>query len=165
MYQVAELVAALSLLAGGETATTAIGQQAGTLEIPAIGITVPIIEGTLHPQLERGAGHLYKTAWPGDPHGTTILFAHRVTPVLKWNHGPFRYIDRLESGDRIVAVMPYGRVVYRVLGHRIIRAERWKRYRPRSGRERLLIVACHPAGSAAFRYVVVSERVARSEVA
>jgi sortase A len=90
--------------------------------------------------------------------GTVALFAHRVTPTLGLAHGPFRYIDRLERGDRIIVRMPYGRYVYRVRGHRVVKADAWSAFRPRLGRDVLLLAACHPPDSSAYRYIVQAAR-------
>ena len=86
--------------------------------------------------------------------GTVALFGHRVTPTLGLAHGPFRYINRLRPGARIIVRMPYGRYVYRVRGHTVVRANAWSAFRPRLGGDVLLLAACHPPGSAAYRYVV-----------
>jgi sortase A len=69
-------------------------------------------------------------------------------------HGPFRYINRLRRGDRIIVRMPYGRYVYRVRGHKVVRANAWSAFRPTLGDDVLLLAACHPPGSSAYRYVV-----------
>ena len=133
------------------------GAAYGTVAIPAIGIRAPIRQlparGTGERVLERSVGHLPSTYGPGMS-GTIALFGHRVTPTLGLAHGPFRYINRLRRGDRIVVRMPYGRYVYIVRGHRVVKANDWAAFRPRLDSETLLLAACHPLGSAAYRYVV-----------
>jgi sortase A len=92
--------------------------------------------------------------------GTVSLFGHRVTPVKGRTHGPFRYINLLKRGDRIIIRMPYGRFVYRVTGHRIVHARQWGLFRARRGHERLTIAACSDKdgkpGWATHRYVVIA---------
>jgi sortase A len=133
------------------------GAAYGTVAIPAIGIRAPIRQlparGTGKRVLDRGVGHLPSTYGPGMS-GTVALFGHRVTPTLGLAHGPFRYINRLRPGARIIVRMPYGRYVYRVRGHKVVRANAWSAFRPRLGGDVLLLAACHPPGSAAYRYVV-----------
>ena len=107
--------------------------------------------------LAEGVGHLPSTYAPGMG-GTVALFGHRVTPTLGLAHGPFRYINRLRPRARIIVRMPYGRYVYRVRGHGVVRANDWATFRPKLDGEVLLLAACHPPGSAAYRYVVRATR-------
>ncbi|MGP9020632.1 class E sortase [Streptomyces sp. BR1] len=75
------------------------GAQAyAVLRIPSLGITAPIAEGiSKHGVLDKGyVGHYPGTAQPGHV-GNFALAGHRNT------HGePFRYINRLRPGDRVV---------------------------------------------------------------
>lgn len=129
----------------------------GTVAIPALGLRAPIRQlpprGRGEHVLDESVGHLPSTYGPGMG-GTVALFGHRVTPTLGLAHGPFRYIDRLHRGDRIIVRMPYGRYVYRVQDHRVVRATAWAAFTAKLDGEVLLLAACHPPGSAAFRYVV-----------
>ncbi|MFD9795810.1 class E sortase [Streptomyces sp. NPDC059070] len=76
-----------------------LGDQAyAVLRIPALGLTAPIAEGIgKRGVLDKGyAGHYPGTAEPGQA-GNFALAGHRNT------HGePFRYINRLRAGDRVV---------------------------------------------------------------
>jgi LPXTG-site transpeptidase (sortase) family protein len=54
--------------------------------------------------------------------------------------------------------VPYGRYTYRVRSHRVVKADAWSAFKPKLGREELLLAACHPPGSAAYRYVVEAVR-------
>lgn len=72
-------------------------QAYAVLRIPRIGLTAPVAQGiSKHGVLDKGyAGHYPGTAQPGGA-GNFALAGHRNT------HGePFRYINRLRSGDRI----------------------------------------------------------------
>jgi len=140
------------------------GSAFGRVAIPAIGVNVPILQGTGKRTLMRGAGHMRSTWLPGQG-GTTALFAHRVTPVLGKPHGPFYNLDQLRRGQRIIVRTRYGRTVYRVLRTRIVseakeEARGLPTFRPRWGRERILLAACHPKFSKRQRIVV--EAVARA---
>ena len=66
---------------------------------------------------------------------------------------PFRHIDELERGDRIVMRMPYGRFTYRVERTRIVDPSEVGVVRD-VGHEQLVLTACHPLYSAAQRIVV-----------
>ncbi|MFJ2087790.1 class E sortase [Streptomyces sp. NPDC087901] len=72
-------------------------QAYAVIRIPRIGLTAPVAQGiSKRGVLDKGyVGHYPGTAQPGGP-GNLALAGHRNT------HGePFRYINRLRSGDRI----------------------------------------------------------------
>ncbi|WP_371644165.1 class E sortase [Streptomyces sp. NBC_00597] len=79
------------------------GQGFAILYIPKLDVKVPVAEGISKPKvLDKGmVGHYgdgaLKTAMPADKQGNFALAGHRNT------HGePFRYINRLVSGDPVV---------------------------------------------------------------
>ncbi|MFC7305898.1 class E sortase [Streptomyces monticola] len=79
------------------------GQGFAIMHIPRLDVVVPIAEGISKEKvLDRGmVGHYaegaLKTAMPEDKKGNFAVAGHRNT------HGePFRYINRLEKGDKIV---------------------------------------------------------------
>ncbi|MEV5277297.1 class E sortase [Streptomyces sp. NPDC052811] len=79
------------------------GQGFALMHIPKLDIVAPIAQGTSKAQvLDKGMiGHYdedgLKTAMPSDPTGNFAVAAHRNT------HGePFRYINRLKPGDKVV---------------------------------------------------------------
>ncbi|MFG3140663.1 class E sortase [Streptomyces sp. NPDC048211] len=72
-------------------------QAYAVIRIPRIGLTAPVAQGiSKHGVLDKGyVGHYPRTAQPGAS-GNFALAGHRNT------HGePFRYINRLRSGDRV----------------------------------------------------------------
>ncbi|MCC3774644.1 class E sortase [Streptomyces sp. UNOB3_S3] len=79
------------------------GQGFAIIYIPKLDVKAPIAEGVgKHQVLDRGmVGHYatgsLKTAMPWDKAGNFALAGHRNT------HGePFRYVNRLQTGDKIV---------------------------------------------------------------
>ena len=70
-----------------------------------------MVEGTDLESLRKGPGHYPETPLPGE-RGTSAIAGHRTT-----YGAPFRHIDELDPGDRIVIDMPDGRFVYRVEEH------------------------------------------------
>jgi sortase A len=130
------------------------GDAIGRIQIRAIGVDEYVVEGTDLENLRKGPGHYPDTPLPGQ-HGTSAIAGHRTT-----YGAPFRRIDDLGRGQRIVVDMPYGHYVYRV--------ERTKIVVPtdlsvldRVGHDRLVLSACHPLYSAAERIVVFSRLVRR----
>ncbi len=123
------------------------GAAIGRIDIPRIGAGFDIVEGTDEGDLEKGPGHYPGTAFPGL--GRTVAIAgHRTTYLA-----PFRHIDALRPGDRIVLSMPYGRFTYVVQFHRIVLPTAlWVTHDV--GYERLVLSACNPLYSAAQRIIV-----------
>ena len=130
------------------------GDAIARIAIPAIGVSEYVIEGTDLGSLRRGPGHYPETPLPGEP-GTVAIAGHRTT-----YGAPFREIDQLDPGDRIVVDMPDGRFVYRVERTVIVDDQDLSVLEP-AGYRRLLLSACHPLYSAAQRIIVFARQVDR----
>jgi sortase (surface protein transpeptidase) len=109
--------------------TTAAGSR---LVVPRLGLDVPVAK-----QLEQGPRIYYRDA------DTIAVAGHRTTYTR-----PFRRLPALRPGD----VVRLGRTAFRVKRTVIVRPwEVWiLRWRG------LVLSACHPAGSAAYRFVVLA---------
>jgi sortase A len=123
------------------------GDAAGRITIPSIGASFLFVQGTDAGSLEKGPGHYPSTALPG-LRRTVAIAGHRTTFLA-----PFRHLDALHAGDRIVLTMPYGRFVYVVQFHRVVDPTAWWVTR-NVGYDRLVLSACDPLFSAAHRLVV-----------
>jgi sortase A len=130
------------------------GDAIARIEIPAIGVSEYVVEGTDTGSLRKGPGHYPDTPLPGDP-GTAAIAGHRTT-----YGAPFRKIDQLEPRDRIIVDMPDGRFVYRVERTKIVDDEDLSVLEP-VGYKRLMLSACHPLYSAAERVIVFARQVRR----
>jgi sortase A len=130
------------------------GDAIARIEIPDIGVSEYVVEGTDTGDLRKGPGHYPATPLPGDP-GTSAIAGHRTT-----YGAPFRNIDDLERGDVIRVDMPDGTFVYRVERIRIVDDQDLSVLRPR-GYKRLMLSACHPLYSAAERVIVFARQVRR----
>lgn len=137
----------------GRTAKS--GQAIGRVEIPAIGARFVMVQGTETGTLKLGPGHYTGTRLPGQP-GTTAVAGHRTT-----FGGPFRNLDRLRSGARIVLRMPYGRFVYRVSGRRAVSPTQTGILRSAGRAQRLVLTTCDPMFSDARRLAVFARLVKR----
>ena len=128
------------------------GKAIGRIELPTLDRSYAIVEGTDTKSLRRGPGHYPETPFPGQG-GTVGIAGHRTT-----YGAPFRPIDKLRRGDRVVVRMPYGRFAYKVERTRIVKPDAvW--VTRRVGYERLILSACHPLYSAAQRIVVFARLV------
>ncbi len=137
----------LAFLARREARGLRTGQAIGRLSIPSIGVGLLVVQGTDAASLQKGPGHYPSTALPGL--GRTVAIAGHRTTFL----APFRHLDALKAGDRIVLDMPYGRFVYVVEDHRVVSPTAWWVTR-NTGSDRLVLSACDPLFSAARRLVV-----------
>jgi sortase A len=128
------------------------GSALGSVDIPRIGLKTVFVESTDHGSLKKGPGHYRGTVLPG-LYGTVGLAGHRTT-----YGAPFRRVDELSAGSRIILRMPYGRFTYKVTGTRITTPSDASSLVSRAGTRRLVLTACHPLYSAAKR-IVVSARL------
>jgi sortase A len=128
------------------------GSAIGEIEIPAIHKNAFLVQGDDTASLRKGPGHYPDTPLPGK-RGTVAIAGHRTT------HGaPFRHIDKLKPGDRILLAMPYGTFTYRVERTRIVDPNAtW--IKQKVPYNRLVLSACHPLYSAAQRIVVFARFV------
>jgi sortase A len=140
----------ISYLARREQHQVSTGDAIGRISISKIGASYDIVQGTDATSLEKGPGHYPGTAFPGI--GQTVAIAgHRTTYLA-----PFRHIDALKPGDRIVVTMPYGRFTYVVQYHQIVLPTAlW--VTKSVGYDRLVLSACNPLYSAAQRIIVFAK--------
>jgi sortase A len=129
------------------------GQGIGRIELPDIDVEFAMVEGTDTTSLRKGPGHYPETPLPGEG-GTVGVAGHRTTYLA-----PFRRIDELGRGDRVIVEMPYAGFVYRVERTRIVEPSQVGVIR-RVDHERIVLTACHPLYSAAERYAVFAKRIA-----
>jgi sortase A len=123
------------------------GDAIAKIEIPAIGVSEYVVEGTDTATLRKGPGHYPETPLPGDQ-GTAAIAGHRTT-----YGAPFRRIDKMKRGQVVRIDMPDARLVYRVERTTIVDDQDLS-VLDRVGYQRLVLSACHPLYSAAQRVIV-----------
>ncbi len=129
--------------------------QTGEIEIPKIGLKTATYEGIWLTVLDVGPGHWPGSAEPGG-YGNAVIAGHRVT-----NSKPFRRIDELVTGDSITVRTTKGSFTYAVDTSLVVSPEdTW--IAGQTPGYFLTIFACHPPGSARYRYVVQA-RLANTE--
>jgi len=126
--------------------------EIGTVEIPALGMRHRLFQGvTLH-NIDRGPSHWTGSAMPGQM-GNAVVAGHRAT-----NSQPFRRIDALVPGDRVIFTVGAVRSTYRVVDHLVVKpADSW--IADQTPAYTATLYACHPVGSVAERYVVRLEMI------
>jgi sortase A len=124
------------------------GSAVGRISIPSIGASFVVVKGTSTEALEGGPGIYSETRFPGTP-GTTAIAGHRTTYLA-----PFRHVDALRRGNRIMVSMPYAHLTYTVVGLRVVEPTNVQAAVGKVGYTRLVLSACTPLFSAEKRILV-----------
>jgi sortase A len=126
-----------------------VGEKIGTLEIPTIDASLPIIHGTDEDELEKGVGHYKGSVLPGEP-DHSVLSGHRDTV--------FRNLKDVQLQDTLVVTTSAGRFVYEVDDIYIVDQYDQSVITPTSNAT-LSLTTCYPftfVGSAPERYIIHS---------
>ena len=129
----------------------AIDGLVGRMEIPRLGVTVAVAEGTGEFTLRRAAGHIEGTTFPGTP-GNVGIAGHRDTL--------FRPLRNIRQDDLILLTTLQGEFRYRVVSTKIVSPSDVAVLNS-DGHEILTLVTCHPfyfIGPAPNRFIVRAER-------
>jgi sortase A len=124
----------------------------GRIEIPRIGVSAIVFEGTGKKTLRQAVGHIRGTALPGQP-GNAGLAGHRDTF--------FRPLKDILKDDMITVTTLRGEYRYRVVSTRVVAPTEISVLLP-TGTETLTLVTCYPfyfVGAAPERFIVHAERV------
>jgi sortase A len=128
------------------------GGLIGRVDIPRLGISAIMMEGTGSSVLRRAVGHIRGTALPGE-RGNVGISGHRDTF--------FRPLRNIAAGDFIVLTTVAGEYRYRVVATSIVAPDDVAVLAPGAG-EILTIVTCYPfyfVGPAPKRFIVRAQRV------
>jgi sortase A len=128
------------------------GGLVGRMEIPRLGISVAVAEGTDHATLRRAAGHIFGTALPGRL-GNVGIAGHRDTL--------FRPLRHIRRDDLILLTTLQGEYRYRVVSTKVADPNDVAVLSP-DGNEILTLVTCYPfylVGPAPDRFIVRAERI------
>ena len=143
----------IATLARRFAAHTQTGEAIGRIRAPAMDdLDMVFVQGTDTLSLEKGPGHYPETQFPGQG-GTVGIAGHRTTYLA-----PFRHIDSMKPGDRVILEMPYATIYYRVQKTAIVDPTDVGVVRD-VGYERLVLSSCHPVYSAAQRFIVFARAV------
>ena len=124
----------------------------GRIEIPRLGLSAVLAEGTSEATLRRAAGHIEGTPLPGQP-GNVGIAGHRDTF--------FRPLRNIRKDDIVVLDTLSGKYSYRVTFTKIVDPSAVEVLAPSAG-DTLTLVTCYPfyyVGSAPDRFIVRAERI------
>lgn len=128
------------------------GTPIGRVVIPMIGMDVVMVEGVEGRDLREGPGHWPETPFPGQG-GHFIVSGHRTT-----YGAPFLRLNKVEPGDLVFLVLPYGVAKYEVSRVIVVQPRDMKDVGV-STTDRVSLAACHPIYSGRQRIVVQGDLV------
>ena len=130
-----------------------VGEVIGTISIPALKTTLPIIEGTGEKELKRGVGHFVGSVLPGQD-DNSVLAGHRDSV--------FSQLGKVVLGDLVVIRTKAGEFTYQVIKFRIVQADDRTVIVPTPSAI-LTLSTCYPfrfIGNAPKRYIVSAQLIA-----
>lgn len=120
-------------------------EHAIRIQIPAIGVDAPIVQGDGWEQLKKGVGQHIGTANPGEQ-GNLVLSAHNdIFGEI------FRHLDRLQPGDVVTVFTNQRTYAYVVTGSKIVEPTQVEVLEPTS-QPTLTLISCYP-------YLVDNQRI------
>ena len=128
----------------------------GTVEIPKIGVSLPIYHGTDAETLEKGVGHLRQTALPIGGEGIhAVLTGHTGLPNAKMFDG----LTKLEIGDKFYIHVLGETLVYEVDELNVVKPEEVELLDPVPGEDHVTLLTCTPYGVNTHRLLVRGVRI------
>ena len=129
------------------THSLADGTKVGTISVPQIHLTAPVVEGVGDGDLRRGVGHVPGSAQSGGL-GNMVLAAHRDTI--------FRSLRSIQKGMDIQVAGPDGTFHYQVDSLQVVAPDRLDILEI-SNKPEVTLITCYPfnfIGSAPMRFIV-----------
>lgn len=124
------------------------GDVVGRIDIPRLGVSVAVLQGTSSRMLRLGAGHIEGTPFPGEP-GNSGIAGHRDTF--------FRELKDIRRNDEIQIQTATGLFRYEVDWVKVVEPNDTTVLEPSTVESTLTLVTCYPfyfLGPAPNRFVV-----------
>jgi sortase A len=116
---------------------TAGADQAVRIQVPAIGIDAPVVQGDGWEQLKKGVAQHLGTANPGE-NGNVVLSAHDdIFGEI------FRYLDKLKPGDEVILYTNQRQYVYAVTDTKIVEPSEVSVMAP-TAKPVVTLISCYP---------------------
>ncbi|MCQ2432882.1 MAG: class C sortase [Clostridia bacterium] len=129
----------------------------GYIDIPSLGVTLPIYHGTDADVLQAAAGHIEWTSLPTGGEGThCALSGHRGLPNAKL----FTDLNKLREGDTFTLTVLGELLTYEVDQIRTVLPSELEDLRIEEGRDLCTLVTCTPYGINTHRLLVRGHRIA-----
>lgn len=127
----------------------AYGKKYAKIEIPSIGVNLPVYFGDALELLQKGVGHSTGSYFPGEG-GSIVYMGHNSQKV-------FRRFSELQKGDKIKVTTDYGKFTYKIYDMKLIKETEIDKIPIQKEKEILMVYTCYPfnnVGYASKRYVV-----------
>lgn len=125
------------------------------IQIPDVGIDLPIYHGTTDDVLYRGAGHMYNSDLPiGQESSTSVITAH--TGMV--NASMFDNLGKLQEGEPVYINILGETLRYRMTGYEVVKPEDYDAVTYEDGVDKLILITCTPYGINSDRLLVTAER-------
>lgn len=126
--------------------------QLGILSVPKIGLEQVVLFDSTVENLKHAPSLIKETAFPGT-RGNAVIAGHRTTYGF-----PFKRIDELNKGDKIVFKNQSGKATYRVIKKFRVRPNDRSVLKQTKG-ARISLLSCDPPLSSAYRLIIVGAAV------
>ncbi len=134
----------------------------GYIEIPSIGVSLPVYHGTDEAVLQIAIGHLEWTSLPvGGASSHCVVSGHRGLPSAKL----FTNLDQLEIGDTFLFRILDETLTYEVDQILIVLPHETDALHIEEGKDLCTLVTCTPYGINSHRMLVRGHRVENAEIA
>lgn len=128
----------------------------GYLEIPSIGVSLPVFHGTSHEVLQSSVGHIEWSSLPvGGPDTHSVLSGHRGLPSARL----LSDLDKMVVGDTFTVHVLRETYTYEVDEIRIVLPHETDTLRVEAGQDLCTLVTCTPYGVNTHRLLVRGHRV------
>lgn len=125
------------------------------IQIPDVGIDLPIYHGTTDDVLYRGAGHMYNSDLPiGQESNTSVITAH--TGMV--NASMFDNLGKLQEGEPVYINILGETLRYRMTGYEVVKPEDYDAVTYEDRVDKLILITCTPYGINSDRLLVTAER-------
>lgn len=133
----------------------------GSIEIPKIGVDLPIYHGTSDDVLSNGVGHLQNSSFPVSGENTrTVLTGHRGLPNAKL----FTRLDELKKDDLFYIHVGNKTLAYQIYKIEIVKKEEAPDVLGiEEGKDLATLLTCTPYGINTHRLILTGKRVPYSE--
>ena len=129
-----------------------VGENIGSLRIPALNQVIPIYHGTDDDELNKGIGHFSRSVLPGEK-DNSVLSGHRDTV--------FRKLGQLQIKDQLIVETSAGIFTYEIREIKIVDLNDKTIITP-TNHAVLTVTTCYPfnfIGNAPDRYILIADLV------
>ena len=129
----------------------------GFIEIPTIGVRIPIYHGTDENVLQVGVGHYSYTSLPiGGKNTHAVLFGHSALPHARL----FTDLEKLKTGDLFDIGVLNQKLYYRITHIEVIEPDDLTNHIPVvKDKDLVTLVTCTPYGVNSHRLIITGERM------